>query len=1368
MADGRVIIETKLDTSGLTQGAKTAKATVENLGKGMETASKQSSSLDTGLKGVTSSLKTLETIAKSSFVMKLASKAMAIIGDIAEETSVVTEKMKAASTLFGDVAVDQENLLNQLYKISTETGESMEVLGQSVYDALSASVEPTEDMANVLKVVSNSAKLAKGGFTDTSTALSATLTVVNAYKKGLDELDSVQSMLLQTQNKGVTTVGELGDALASVTPTAASFGVEFADIATSIALMTKQGTNTKVATTALAQVISELGKSGTTASENLKSAAESAGLTTTSFKGLLEEGYSLGAILELINQYAESNGKSMVDMFSSVEAGRATLQLVGDNAQDFNDILDSMNTSSGLVQMSFEKTVNQSERLSSAWANLKSSIGMKLQPTVATLQSGLAGVIEKMAGQEISADDLSTALQDFKIATKEAEDAQKALGEALNSTTQSQYQQSYATLLTSVQKLSDSYDEAVKKMNDYDEAAKSTNITLSENQRRSRKALEEAQKLNENITFEDLIRQCVECEKGMRDLAEIFPYTAEQERDALAESVLYVAQAEQLATSANDISASWKTAVDDYVDSMAEMVKEGTISIGTLRAINSALADDVEKAMARVVESNETVAVTVNRTRDNIKTAYIDMLTPIITKYQELMSAVGDLNETDLISNEQTASLSEYKSELESLKTSLESMGSSASAALALVEIQLEKVGNALSKNSSIGLKEMESEYDKIMAKSDLLTDKQDALGNTMQSWQDVIEELNDLYVELAEQYGTTSEACTELAGRIEKLSKLHNDELAPLEELEEEYQKIIDSYKNTLNVKDALGKSISTEEDKINDLNELYTELVKKYGEGSEACQELKKRIDELNESTTSKSDLLTPYVEMEKEYDAIIKKSENLSSGMDALGNSIRTEADTVDELNELYIKLAEQYGETSYACIVLKGRIEDISRAMESEGDAVDENKQALEEMETAYSSIITKSEMLTGKQDALGNEMYSNEDVVDDLNSLYRTLAEKYGIAAEACVTLKKRIDELNGTQTGEKTALEEISQAYQKIIDKSSALTGKQDALGNVMRTEQDDIQELNNLYVEMVEKYGESADSVVWLKGKIDELNSGATDGVDDWKEFGEQLKSTFENAGQSLAQGVGSAIEELAYQLLSIPEQVAEIESQIDAVASKEEDQIKALEAAESELNDAKARGNQADIDAAEKKIAEIKKEQAALAEEKKTLEKNKKEVESGAEAWKSMSKVALLALADVLESLGAQLAAQAVVQAVGTNWVMAGIATAGSIAAYVAAGLIKASANKYEHGGIVGGNSPHGDQILARVNSGELILNAAQQENLARVIEAAAVLAQATGGGNGITINFEGVNFYGLDEPAVGKAIYENIRTLQYEGVI
>lgn len=68
--------------------------------------------------------------------------------------------------------------------------------------------------------------------------------------------------------------------------------------------------------------------------------------------------------------------------------------------------------------------------------------------------------------------------------------------------------------------------------------------------------------------------------------------------------------------------------------------------------------------------------------------------------------------------------------------------------------------------------------------------------------------------------------------------------------------------------------------------------------------------------------------------------------------------------------------------------------------------------------------------------------------------------------------------------------------------------------------------------------------------------------------------------------------------------------------------------------------------------------------------------------------------------------------------------IAIAAGVAAVIAA---IATIGSFASGGIVGGASKTGDRLLARVNSGEMILNASQQRNLFRVINtSAATLAQ------------------------------------------
>ena len=416
--------EISLDNSSYMEGLKTS----ESAGKEFESSLKgNTSKTKTGFDTLSTAVSACKTVLATVGIGFTMDKVIKGLSEAYNEATKLDEKLRGASTLYGSVAVDQTKLVDNLKSISLQTGESLEVLGQTVYDAMSAGVQPTEDMAEVLQVVSASSKLAKAGFTDTNTAMKASLSVINAYGMGIENINKVSDVLLNTQNLGVTTVGELSNALSKVTPVASAFGVSIENVTSALALMTKQGTNTEVASTGLSAILSELGKSGTTASENLQKASLSAGLTETSFKGLLFSGKSLGDILDIMSQYAEQNHLSLVDMFSSIEAGKSALQITNAGAEEFNKTLDSMETATGLVSESFEKMVTPSQRLDSAIATLKTTMGEKFKPAIDSAKTAVANLITKMLGQEGQAEDLDTAistlnktLEDYALAQEEA------------------------------------------------------------------------------------------------------------------------------------------------------------------------------------------------------------------------------------------------------------------------------------------------------------------------------------------------------------------------------------------------------------------------------------------------------------------------------------------------------------------------------------------------------------------------------------------------------------------------------------------------------------------------------------------------------------------------------------------------------------------------------------------------------------------------------------------------------------------------------------------------------------------------------------------------------------------------------------
>lgn len=288
----------------------------------------------------------------------------------------------AASTLMKGADEEIQAISDDIIKTSNETGIAAEDLANSVYSAISAGI----DQEDAVAFAGQAARLAAAGFTDVDTALSATAKTLNAYGMEASQAEEIQKVLIQTQNLGITTVGELGASLAQVTPTAAAFGVSFDQVGASLAVMTAQGTPTAQATTQLNSLIAELAKNGTVAANNLAHAAEGTQYAGMSFNEMMDSGANLADVLEMLQASADSSGVSMVDMFSSIEAGKAALAIFSGEGEKFREDLQGMTTNEDVLGEAYDKVSgtfeHQMEILKNLGQNAKISFGERLLPII--------------------------------------------------------------------------------------------------------------------------------------------------------------------------------------------------------------------------------------------------------------------------------------------------------------------------------------------------------------------------------------------------------------------------------------------------------------------------------------------------------------------------------------------------------------------------------------------------------------------------------------------------------------------------------------------------------------------------------------------------------------------------------------------------------------------------------------------------------------------------------------------------------------------------------------------------------------------------------------------------------------------------
>ncbi|MBQ7564597.1 MAG: phage tail tape measure protein [Lachnospiraceae bacterium] len=358
-----------------------------SLAKSISQATKQTSGLGTILK-TTAAIGGAAFTAASAAVIKFGS-------DAVQAASGYEQAFANASTLMQGSGEELKGISDDILAVSTEFGIAAEEVANSVYSALSAGI----DQADAVQFAGDAAKLAAAGFTDVDTALSATAKTLNAYGLEASETERIQKVLIQTQNLGITTVGELGQSLANVTPTAAMMGVSFEEVGAAMAGLTAQGTPTAQAATKLKSLFSELGKSGTTAAKNLQKATEGTEYAGKSFSELEAAGVDLGTIINLMGDYAEKNGLKMADMFSKSEAGSAAASLA---MMDFKTNLEGMSTDADVVGEAYDKVTNtfehQSEVLKTTFQNFKISAGEELLPFLNDIASTALPAIQEGLG----------------------------------------------------------------------------------------------------------------------------------------------------------------------------------------------------------------------------------------------------------------------------------------------------------------------------------------------------------------------------------------------------------------------------------------------------------------------------------------------------------------------------------------------------------------------------------------------------------------------------------------------------------------------------------------------------------------------------------------------------------------------------------------------------------------------------------------------------------------------------------------------------------------------------------------------------------------------------------------------------------
>ena len=322
MADGKVVIETDLDSSGIEKG-------LSKLGK----------VASTGLKAA--------TVAISGTSVALGGVATAAV----KTGSDFEKQMSRVQAISGATGEDFEKLRDQAIQLGADTSFSASSAAEGMENLAAAGFEVNE----ITEAMPGLLALAAASGEDLAVSSDIAASAIRGFGLDAEDAAHVADVLAANANKTNSSVSETGEALKYIAPLAQAAGIEFEETAAAIGIManagiqgSQAGTTLRAAlsrlskpTSDMQEVMDELGISFYDSEGKMKSLSEQVGMLRKATEGMTDEQRNnylgtlygqeaLSGMLALIN----AGEGSLQELTAAYENSDGAAQAAADTMQD--------------------------------------------------------------------------------------------------------------------------------------------------------------------------------------------------------------------------------------------------------------------------------------------------------------------------------------------------------------------------------------------------------------------------------------------------------------------------------------------------------------------------------------------------------------------------------------------------------------------------------------------------------------------------------------------------------------------------------------------------------------------------------------------------------------------------------------------------------------------------------------------------------------------------------------------------------------------------------------------------------------------------------------------------------------------------
>ena len=338
--------------------------------------------------------KTFKLISKAAKLSLLAISAAFVKGTI--DAAKFEKALANVSTMLDKNTMPMmKDFKTGILALSEAYGDSTDALAKGLYDILSASIPAAKAMG----VLKTSAMAAVAGLTDTGVAADAITTLINSFGDATKDADYYADILFSTIKFGKTTFVELAPVVGNIAKLISVAGGSAEDMAGMLAIMTRNGIDTRVSITSLKGVVTALLKPSEALVEHLG--------------GMTLEADGFAAIMEKVAGLPPAD---LAEMFPNVRALTGVVVAAEGLSEEVEKITALMAEGSP-ARIAYGK---QSETLAQTWNKFKATlkatsiaIGDELAPTFKELFTDLISWLQE--NRQNFADFAKTVIDSIKV-----------------------------------------------------------------------------------------------------------------------------------------------------------------------------------------------------------------------------------------------------------------------------------------------------------------------------------------------------------------------------------------------------------------------------------------------------------------------------------------------------------------------------------------------------------------------------------------------------------------------------------------------------------------------------------------------------------------------------------------------------------------------------------------------------------------------------------------------------------------------------------------------------------------------------------------------------------------------------------------